>query len=181
MSAGRSTVRPMDYDPKTLEDAQTHVHDYESDQLAPLVMWGGLVLLQDAEPLLGSMARCKLDKDLTTWRVLWVTETRVIFAEASKQLEGWTAYTPDQGGGADADSLVTWCRPLADVERLELVEQTAARERHYSELRTWETNARLVLRDGPTIDLPLFGGRPGYRSREAVDALITALVGKLWR
>ena len=179
VSAAGSSVTDMEFDAKTLEAAQPHLYDPDSDDLAPMIFWGGLLLLQDGEELLGSLVQAKESDGATSWRLLWVTPTRIIYSEASKALGGWNAYTPDDRGAPD--ELVTWCRPLADVERLELTGQTTARQRQYSDLRSWDAEARLILRDGPAIELPLFGGRPGYRGRAAVDELIKTLVAVLWR
>lgn len=169
----------MDFTNDQLLEVQGHLSDYDSRYTAPMVLWGGLVLLQGSESVVAALTQGQMAES-TTWRSIWVTDTRVVYAEATKAHGQWSAYA-DWEGAETADSLETWARPLTDVSTLRLTGQEIYKERQYSSTHKWNTGAEVEFRDGLRIPIPLFGEAPGYEARPKVEALIQALSDRLWR
>ena len=169
----------MEFTKEQLLDAQHRLADRATGHLAPMLMWGGLLLLQGDEDVTAALTQCRM-KDDTTWRTLWLTKSRIIYAEATNAHEQWSAYSGIDDGTGEADTLVTWARPFSEVVSLEVDRQRVYKERHYSDHHTWRAGVRLGLRDGLAVPVPLFESEPGYESRDQIEEFIRVLASRTW-
>ena len=135
-----------------------------------------------AADIVASLAHCRLKERLTTWRALWLTDRHLVFGEASKATEGWSAHSDDRDGSDPApDSFVAWATPLRAVVALEMPAQTVARVHSHSEDgRAWadKGHARVVLGHGEKVSLPLFP-EDNDVDVEAAVVMIAALADRL--
>ncbi len=166
----------MDIFKERLEAAQLALIDPAQERLAPMVMWGGLLRLCGAEPVIETLTAVDLGHRLSTWRTVWLTESRVIFSEATKAMDLWTAYSENTEADV-ADEISTWVRRRHDIARVELTEQTMRPPDRNGRERQWRHGARVVFTDGLELEVPLFEKRPcNERDRERLEAFLDAVV-----
>jgi hypothetical protein len=167
----------MDLSSADYEAARPHLADLDLGQVAPMVMWGALVHLKGDEPIVASLCESAESTDGTTsWQAVWLTETRLLYSQASKGASGWHGHVEDQ----EADDFIAWVRPLSDVAQLGFAEMSTRRFAR-EDRRAWEVVYSATLRDGQELTFPLSGQVPNYKSRPLVDDFATALRDRVWR
>jgi hypothetical protein len=166
----------MNFDTALYEPLQLQLSDVDAGAAGPLVLWGGILVLRGGEEARHGLTQRQEINGITTWRTVTITDTRLIYAEAAKAISGWDAYEEV----SEADSHITWARPLSEIKALELTDQTTTKGTRGDD-RQWSMGARVVFQDGTVVTLPLFGGRAGYGSREIVEKALSWLASRLWR
>jgi hypothetical protein len=159
------------------EDRQLLVSDLYAGASAPVVLWGCLGSLDGGLDPVASLAEVNVSNGSTKWRIAWVTPTDLIYVDALKGREGWTAYDSHEDAGV-IDELEAWSRPLRAIGGVELVSAQARRVNDYSERgHSWQWTASHQIRfaDGTTCSVPLFGEMRDRRHEEAVVRFIGAL------
>lgn len=134
------------------DEVQRTMWDQHRQKLAPVVVWGAVRALAGGEP-----SRILVDvlllQNRTEWRAAWVTSSAMGLVTASKNIEGWSAYSEH----ADPDELVSWARPLSEVSVLSLgtVDCKHARsDWEQDDGWRWSSTAVVGFRDGTQVSLP---------------------------
>jgi hypothetical protein len=161
----------MDTSTERMHTAQLDVSDTAASMTAPMVMWGALLRLAGDTPVIASAAAAETKPGSTSWRVVWMTDSRVIFCEALKEVSNWTAYS-DRDDADRPDSMTTWSRPRSEIICVDLTGVEIWRPYQEAD-RQWRQGAQITFRDGTRLVLPLFENRlKDQADRERVDALI---------
>lgn len=137
---------------------------------APVVLWGCVGSLACGQEPEFTLAEADIRDGQTRWRLLWVTETKIVYVDAMKARNDWSAYDGDSDEGI-IDELVAWARPRDSIVTVSLDSASARHVRDYSKgEKTWHWDAahRVTFRDGTDIALPLF---EQYRSNEHESAI----------
>ena len=159
------------------ETNQVHFIDKYRQRTAPVVLWGCVASLAGGELPEHSLVESKEEGHTTIWRILWVTATKVVHVDATKNRDDWNAYEEDEDAGI-IDELDAWACPRNTINSVALTAADANRRRDYSEREKrwyWEATYRLTLNNNTQLSLPLFGE---YRTDEH-EATVTALVQHL--
>jgi hypothetical protein len=148
-------------------------------RVAPVAMWGGLLLLAGAEEIRRALAQSTEADGITTWRVIALTDTRVIYATASKARLGWDAYDSEH---EDADSIETWARPLSAVVSVALTDQrTQGGRNRFDSRRSWSMGVRLDFADGANVAVPPFDTALGEKAQQEIETAVRWIAQRLWR
>lgn len=134
------------------DDVQSTMWDSHRRKLAPVVMWGGVRALAGGEPS-RILVDVLLQQNRTEWRAVWVTSSALGLVTASKDIEGWSAYSEDDV----PDEIVSWARPLTEVSVLGLGAVECQRARggwEQSDGWQWSSTATVEFRDGTQVHLP---------------------------
>ena len=160
-----------------LEPLGRHLTDAQTYDYAPMPLFGAILYLNAGQEVAASICRSRLSEGHITWRVVWLTDGLVGYASVSKEAPSWDAESDDQ----EPDDSDAWVRPIKEVVQLgtRLLNHRQAgsmvREHWVSDpypVVTWADRAQFAL--------PLFGGAPEAREREAIEAFAIALRSRLW-
>jgi hypothetical protein len=152
------------------EERQRLVIDPHAHLMAPVVLWGCLGALSSGRDPVASLAEADIGGGSTRWRLAWVCGTDLIYVDALKRREGWTAYDDHEDAGV-ADELEAWSRPLRSVMTIDLAAAEARRVNDYSDRgEAWHWSSRHSVRfaDGTVFSTPLFGEVRNRAHEEAV-------------
>lgn len=154
--------------------AQLRLADHDRDQLAPMVIWDGMLQLADGKPVLASLVQANSTDEGTEWKVVWVTDNRVIVATASKAEPDWNAHDTDQ----KADHTAVWARRRADIVTIELADLATEKQSFVS--NQWVStvgSAAVAFADGFTLNLPLLPDQIKRHNKAELAKVIEALSG----
>lgn len=140
---------------------------------------GSLVGKQD---VVCSLVEMDLVESKTThWRLLWVTNSSIVYVDAVKDRSDWNVDNRDELAGR-TNELTAWARPRSSLAQVALTSAEAVRAPSYSEdgeERQWDGMHVLSFADGLTIGLPLFG-RFRTVDHERAVAQVIAIVTEGW-
>lgn len=160
------------------ESAQDRMADRAASAYAPVALWACMSSLTGGvEPIATTVQRDIRDGS-TEWRALWLTGNALAYGSVVKGKEGWSAYS-DAAGDDEPDVTTGWVRSIKQVSRVELSQAECRRISRVSGAWTWSSSARIIFRDGGSVDLPHFG-RPQSDVQDAeIQTLLTELSQRL--
>jgi hypothetical protein len=163
------------------ESAQDRMADRAAGAYAPVALWACMSSLTGgAEPIATTVQR-DIHDGSTEWRALWLKGNALAFGSVVKGKEGWSAYS-DAPGDDEPDVTTGWVRSIKQVSRVELSQAECRRISRLSESGrawTWSSSARVVFRDGGSVDLPLFGKPQSDVQDAEIQTLLTELSQRL--
>jgi hypothetical protein len=119
----------------------------------------GSLLGPDTEPLAVACA-ATVDEGVVTWRLVYLTESTLIYVEASRQGAYWS-----RGYDKPLETLDAWAKPLRSVAGVEVDSTRSTDDPHFrTNSWNWETTYVIDIA-GQRITLPL----PGYQQSGAAD------------
>lgn len=160
------------------ENNQVRFIDPYRQMTAPVVLWGCVGSLACGQEPQFTLAEADVRDGHTRWRLLWVTEARIVYVDAMKARSDWDAYDGRSDEGT-FDELVAWAQPRASIIKTSLDSASARQVRDYSESGktwVWEATHRITFQDGTDIELPLFGRYRNDEQERAIDAVVRGLV-----
>lgn len=142
---------------------------------APIVLWGCVGSLAGGEAPRSTLAEVDVHSGATHWRLLWVTDSKVIYVDATKEISDWDAHDPHPEAGVP-DQLDAWSRARSSVVQV-CVAGASARQQQTHRGRSWEWEAthKVTFHDRTEIGLPLFGRCRTDDHGRAVEDVVRAL------
>jgi hypothetical protein len=175
LSARAGTMRGMEHTREQMDPAKLRLSNNLGDY-APYEVFAAMLYLHDApDSVVAAVSDSREEGGRTTWRALWLTDSRLVYCEASANVPDWELASRRPHGSYEAE-VDAWTVPISAVTSVGV---DAARM--FQEHGTWSSDVHAIVRmtDRPAITLPLFGDWPSARQQDACDALARELLARL--
>jgi hypothetical protein len=145
---------------------------------APVVLWGCLLALGQAAEPTAALAEADVEGDVTRWCLIWLTGHDLLYVNASKNRENWSAYDDDPDEGV-IDQLEAWRRPLSAISAIELTHAHAlhVKDRFSEDYWQWTATTKLCFGPDIAISFPPFG----TIHNDKHDELVSTFLGEVHR
>ncbi|NPC96605.1 hypothetical protein [Nocardioides sp. zg-DK7169] len=161
----------------TEQVAPQRLLDSLTDLVAPRAIEEPLTRLAGTEEVLAAHVHVDLDHNarMATWRAVWVTPTRVLYAQATKTGEyagQWSATTRDQR----PDTAAAWARRVSAVTLVEIRDSHPRERGNGSDELDWFSRDVITFADGTQLRLPLTGYPPETRKQRDAAQAVTSVI-----
>lgn len=157
-----------------MDPAKDHLGD--SVSYAPLEVFATMLHLQEPAAVVASVCESKSVEGSTTWRAVWLTDSRLVYCDASADISDWDFSDRPPPGHSEGASINAWAVPLSEVCAVGVVAARAAQE-----FSGWAADVEAVVevrgREGVTV--PLFGGFATSRLRASCEQFLREIVSRM--
>lgn len=155
-----------------LEPAKRHLSDRHV--YAPVEVFAAMTALEDPESVQASLAESRRGQDGTTWRVAWLSKTRVTFCEANRPDHSDWSLELGQAVGQVALVVDAWTVPLSNMSALAVTDVRAGSSGFGGSVAAdvvWSVS----VTGGRGFTVPLFGDFAHHAVADDVEGFVLAL------
>jgi hypothetical protein len=144
----------------------------------PAEVFATMFALRGQGEIVASTAAMRETDQGTTWRVAWLSESGITYAEVSSSRRDWTFGDPHlKEEDGELANVSAWTAGLSDVGYLEVIAVTATPG--FGTSWSAETHTAVRMRDGRAFTVPLFEKFADRFEREQCERFVSDLQAAL--
>lgn len=155
--------------------------DPEAGAYAPVALWACMSSLTGGADPIAAMVERRIKDGSTEWRALWLIDNTLAYGSVVKGKEGWSAHS-EAPGDDQPDATTGWSRPIRGICAVEIADARCRHVEGWSDsgkVWTWSSAARIVFKEGESVDLPPFGEAASDDADARVQEFLKELTSRL--